>query len=366
MNMEAPQKLRVIHCGTGVAGKQALRAILDNDCLELAGLLVYGEDKSGRDAASLAGLEPRRAGVLSTRELASLLQLDAHVVCYMMLTPDLDVICSLLASGKSVVTTAGLMWPMRSQPAAMRRLEDACRQGASSFYATGINPGWADEILPLTMSALCRDIRQIHIREYADCSKYPAPHILSVMGFGRPLADVEAGRLPDMAIMREFFTQTIAALAHGLDVELDEITESREFVVAPRSYEIAAGSIAKGTIAGQRWRWQGMVRGEPRIVQETYWITAFDLGEGWPRSGETENDTQWCVTIEGTPSLRCTFEPRYGFARRAPAAAPDYNPSALATAMAAVNSLWPVYRARPGVLTSADLPLPRCRQVAHA
>jgi hypothetical protein len=366
MNTDAPRKLRVIHCGTGVAGKQALRAILDNERLELAGLLVHGADKAGRKAASLAGLGSRHVGVSATLDLASLLPLDAQVVCYMMLTPDLDDICSLLGSGKSVVTTAGLMWPMRSQPTAMRRLEDACRQGGSSFYATGINPGWADEILPLTMSALCRDIRQIHIREYADCSRYPAPHILSVMGFGRSLADVEAGRLPDMAIMREFFTETIAALAHGLDVELDGITESREFVVAPRSYEIAAGSIAKGTIAGQRWRWQGLVRGEPRLVQDTYWITAFDLGEGWPRSGEIENDTQWCVTIEGTPSLRCTFEPRYSFSHRALTGAPDYNPSGLATAMAAVNSLWPVYRARPGVLTSADLPLPRCRQVAHA
>ena len=43
-------------------------------------------------------------------------------------------------------------------------------------------PGWVDEVLPLTMSALCRRIERIEIREYADCSRYPAPHILSEIG----------------------------------------------------------------------------------------------------------------------------------------------------------------------------------------
>ncbi|MGH8445671.1 MAG: NAD(P)H-dependent amine dehydrogenase family protein [Solimonas sp.] len=355
------ETLRVIHCGTGVAGHEALGAILRNPALHLVDLQVHSERNAGRDAMALAGLAGPVCGIRSTTSLDALLALDADVVCYMMLVPDLDAICALLASGKNVVTTAGLMWPQATDAQAMRRLQDACRKGQASFYATGINPGWADEILPLTMSALCRDIRRVHIREYADCSRYPAPHILSVMGFGRPLADVHEGRLPDMAIMRDFFRQTIAALAHGLALRLDDITESREFAIAPRDYEIAAGPIGKGTIAAQRWRWQGLVGGEPRIVQDTYWITAFDLGEGWPRSGEIDNDTQWQVTIEGTPSLRCTFEPRHSFADRARAAA-DYNPSGLATAMAAVNSLWAVHAAAPGVLTSADLPLPRCRQ----
>jgi hypothetical protein len=276
--------------------------------------------------------------------------------------PDVEQICALLASGKNVVTTAGLMLPSWHSAAVQAQLDAACLRGNSSLYVSGINPGWVDEILPLTMSALCRRIEQIHIREYADCSKYPAPHILNVMGFGRPLADIQDGKLPDLAIMREFFQQSVAALAHGLELKLDEVKESRDFIFSERAYDIAAGHIPRGTIAGQRWRWIGISDGIERIKQETFWITAFDLGPGWPSSGEITNDTQWCVTIEGTPSLRCTFEPRYSFLDRALAAAPDYNPSGLATAMAAVNSLQPVAAARPGTLTSADLPLPRSRQ----
>ena len=359
--------LRVIQCGAGVAGKQALRSILTNRSMQLVGLLVHSESRAGTGAASIAGWEgTASSGVRATTSFDEILRLKADAVCYMMLLPDVEQICAL-ESGKNVVTTAGLMFPSWCDEAAATELARACAKGGSSFYVTGINPGWVDEVLPLTMSALCRDICSIHIREYADCSKYPAPHILSVMGFGRSLEDVRSGKLPDLAIMRDFFTQSVAALAEGLHLELDEITESREFALAPRAYDIAAGHIPAGTIAGQRWRWQGLSRGVPRIVQETYWITTFDLGEGWPQAGALDNDTQWRVTIEGTPSLRCTFEPRYSFIQAASGAPfPDFNPSGLATAMAAVNSLHAVCAAPPGIRLASELPLPRCRQLAQS
>lgn len=359
------RRLRVIQCGTGVAGRQALKAILANPALELTGLYVHSAANAGRRAVDIAD-STTACDVVATDNFDRILQTDAEVVCYMMLMPDLEQICALLAAGRNVVTTAGLMLPAWHSAATQQRLDSACRTGNSSFYVTGINPGWVDEILPLTMSVLCRRIEQIHIREYADCAKYPAPHILNVMGFGHSAEDVQNGKLPDLAIMREFFQQSVAALAHGLELDLDEIRESRDLVFAERAYDIAAGHIPQGTIAGQRWRWIGLAGGRERIVQETFWITAFDLGPDWPRSGEIDNDTQWRVTIEGEPSLRCTLEPRYSFLERALQTAPDYNPSGLATAMAAVNSLIPVTAARAGTLTSADLPLPRSRQFPFA
>lgn len=356
------RRLRVIHCGTGIAGRQALKAILQSPQLELVGLLVHGEAYEGQRAAAIAGVESD-SPVCATRDFAALCRLQADAVCYMLLTPDIEHITALLASGKNVVTTAGLMYPGARDAALAQRIDSACARGSSSFYVTGINPGFVDEILPLTMSVLCRRIEHVHVREYANCAKYPAPHILSVMGFGRSEDDVRCGRLPDLAIMRDFFTESIAALAHGLGLKLDDIRQTREFVYTDRAYSIAAGDIPAGGVAGQRWRWSGMVDGVERIAQETLWITAFDLGEGWPTQNEYEDDTQWRVTLEGTPSLRCTFEPRYSFVRDALSASAgvDFNPSGLATAMAAVNSLVPLAAARPGLLTSVDLPLPHAR-----
>lgn len=357
------RRYRVIQCGTGTAGKEALTAIIGHPRLTLAGLLVGRAENAGRDAGELVGLP--LTGITATQSMDDLVALDADIVCYMMIVPNVADICRLLASGKSVVTTAGLIHPAWRMPDIERQLTEACALGNSSFYVTGINPGWVDEILPLAMSTLCRDIERIEIREFANCAKYPSPGLtFDVMGFGKTPAEIEAGAVPDMSVMTDFFAQAVAALGAQLGLVIDEVTQSREFALAESDFMIEAGLVRAGTIAGQRWRWQGMVGQTARIVQDTFWFVGFDLGPGWPRSDDATGDTQWQVTIEGSPSLRCVFEPRHSFADAGGGNAAAFNPSGIATAMAAVNSLIPVCDAASGILHSADLPLPRWRGAA--
>lgn len=348
--------LRVIQCGTGLAGAQALTAILERGDLALAGLLVHSAANEGRDAASFVGAPP--CGVVATRAVADLIAAEADIVLYMLLVPSLDDICGFLASGKNLVTTAGFMFPGWNNAEAAQRLQAACTVGGSSFYVTGVNPGFVDEVLPLTLSMLSRDWKRIEISEYADCSSYPsAPMLFDVMGFGHTPAAIAAGRVADMSVMTDFFSASVAALGHELGVTFDAVTQSRDFALAREALELTVGRVETGTVAGQHWRWAGIKDGVERIVQETYWILAFDLETGWPAAGDVAGDTRWQVTIEGTPSLRCTFEARESFA----GAETGVNPSAAATAMAAVNSLHAVSTARAGLLTSADLPQPRGR-----
>ena len=42
--------IRVVHCGTGLTGREALRAIIEDPALELVGQYVSspGEDRQGR------------------------------------------------------------------------------------------------------------------------------------------------------------------------------------------------------------------------------------------------------------------------------------------------------------------------------
>ena len=348
--------LRVIQCGTGIAGALALKAILGRDYLRLAGLLVHSAANDGRDAGSFVSAEP--CGVTATRSVADLVATEADIVLYMLLVPSLDDICLFLASGKNVVSTAGFMFPRWNNPDADRRLRAACEAGASSFYVTGVNPGFVDGVLPLTLSMLSQDWSRIEIDEYADCSSYPsAPMLFDVMGFGHTPAEIAGGRAADMSVMTDFFSASVAALGHELGVAFDAVTQSREFALAPEPLELPVGRIRAGGVAGQRWRWAGIKDGVERIVQQTYWILAFDLAEGWPTAGEMGGDTLWTVTIHGTPSLRCTFEARESFT----GAKSNVNPAGAATAMAAVNSLHAVASAKPGLLISADLPQPRWR-----
>ena len=49
---------RVVHWGTGNAGRLALRGIINNPDLELVGLYAYSPEKVGKDAGELCDLGP--------------------------------------------------------------------------------------------------------------------------------------------------------------------------------------------------------------------------------------------------------------------------------------------------------------------
>jgi 2,4-diaminopentanoate dehydrogenase len=348
--------LRVIHCGTGVAGSQALRSIILQDGLELAGLLVNSESNVGKDAGTFARLPD--CGVLATRDLDSLVATPADVVLYMLLIPNIDHICAFLESGKNVVTTAGFVFPQFNNKEVDRRLRESCEKGQTSFYSSGLNPGVVDEILPLSLSRVCESWDTVYVAEYAWLARYPsAPMLFDMMGFGKTQEEIDNGAAKDMPLMTELFSAGCAALGHELGVEIDEVREEREFVMTDKPLEIHAGSVEAGTMAGQRWRWTGYVKGVPRVVQETFWIIDYDLGEGWPETGSMEG-SKWEIRIEGRPSVRCQFEIRRSFVDPTQR---GYPASGTATGMSALNSVADVVAAPPGLLLASDLPQARMR-----
>src|SRR3569623_765287 len=71
---------RVIQWSTGNVGHHAVRLIARHPDLELVGLWVHSDDKVGRDAGELVGIE--RLGVTAANDVDALLALDADCVCY--------------------------------------------------------------------------------------------------------------------------------------------------------------------------------------------------------------------------------------------------------------------------------------------
>lgn len=345
---------RVIQYATGGVGRHALRAIAGHPQLELAALLVHSPEKVGRDAGELAGIAP--LGVAATDDIDAVLAMDADCVSFMGLWPDVDLICRMLESGKNVVTTSGLLYPKFFGPQLVERLESACRRGGVSVHGTGINPGFSGEVLPLTMSVLSRRIDQIFVREFADFRTYNSAELNhDMLGFGRPEAEVRANKHPNLDLMMQFFHQSIAMVADGLEAALERIEQVEEYGVTRAGTVIESGPIPPGTIGGIKVRFSGIVGGRPRIVIQLTWVAAYDLGPDWPAPGDAGNHTQWSVTIEGDPALRCTFEQASSFANDTPQAHTD--PAMICTAMHAINAIPYVCEAGPGIRTFLDLPL---------
>jgi hypothetical protein len=286
------KKIRVIQYATGGVGKQSIKAFVDHPQLELVALLVHSKDKVGQDAGTLAGIAP--LGIKASADIEKAVAMDADCVLFVALWPDVDLICRFLESGKNVVTTSGLLYPKFFGPALVDKLEAACKKGGTSVHGTGINPGFSGEVLPLTMSALNRRIDQITIREFADYATYNSPELNHAMlGFGRKLNDVLANKHPNLDVMMQFFHQSIAMVADGLNVKLDRIEQHNEYGITERGTTIASGPIPPGTIGGIKIRFSGIVNDESRIVILLTWLATYDNGPGWPTLAEKGDHTHW-------------------------------------------------------------------------
>jgi hypothetical protein len=338
----------VIQWATGVVGRHAVAAIAAHPALELVGARVYSGDKAGRDVGELCGIGP--IGVVATTSTDEVLALEADCVLYAAqgeMDPmcAVDDVCRLLASGKNVVSTAvtGLIYPRSLGRKIAARIEEACQKGGASFHGTGIEPGWAAEVLPLTMSGLFRRIDSICVQELMDYASYPsAGMLMDVMGFGKP-PDAPVP-MADPRTAGATFRAPILLVADGLGASLDDFSYTREVALADRTFSIAAGEIREGTVAAQRFGTSGIVGGRPAITVEHITRVAADQAPHWPRG------RGWRVRIEGEPSM--TLE-----ATIAVNGEDENDQGCLGTAMHAVHAIPHVCAAAPGIRTFLDLPL---------
>ncbi len=138
------------------------RRTIEHPGLGLVGVYVHSEDKVGRDAGELCGIDP--VGVAATQDIEEIIALRPDCVLYMPHECNYDAVCRLLESGTNIVTTRREFHNPASMDAALReRVEKACERGNSSIHSTGSSPGVATEALPLVLTSIQRRLE--HLRE---------------------------------------------------------------------------------------------------------------------------------------------------------------------------------------------------------
>jgi hypothetical protein len=339
---------RVIQWATGNVGRAAVEGILAHPELELAGTWVHSREKAGRDVGELCGLGP--TGIVATDDEARVLALDADCVLYSPLLPDTSQVVRILESGKNVVTPLGWFYPFASDD--VTAIETACRQARVTLHGTGIHPGGITERFPLMLSALSSRIRHVRAEEFSDIRAYRAEFVVrEIMVFGKtPEAARES---PMLGLLGNGFGQSIDMVAAGLGLALDpEKAATHEMAVATAPIVAPAVHIAPGTVAAQRFTWQGTVAGRPVITARVNWLMGQrHLDPPWSFGSAGE---RFEIEVDGEPSVRVAV---HGLHPPDPTLDLDRNPGIAATAMHCVNAIPYVCRADPGIRTYLDLPL---------
>ena len=346
--------IRVAQIGTGNVGAHALRALITNPDYDLTAVWVSSEAKAGRDAADLVGLDAP-TGITATTDLDEVLATGPDCVVYNAMADNrlMEALADyrkILAAGINAVGSGPvfLQWPWKVIPDEMiQPLEDAAREGDSSLFVNGIDPGFANDLLPLALAGTCQSVEQLRCVEILDYATYDSATVMfDVMGFGKPMDEIPMLLQP--GVLSIGWGSVVRQLAAGLGLELDGLEEMYVREPAPEAFDISSGHIAKGTAAALRFEVMGMVDGAPAVVLEHITRLRDDLCPHWPQPAQEGGNYRIEITGEPCYELDLCLSSPNG----------DHNHAGvLATALRVVNAIPAVVAAEPGIRTTLDLPL---------
>jgi 2,4-diaminopentanoate dehydrogenase len=255
---------RVVVCYTGGVGSQVIRLLAGDPAFQVAGVLVHHEEKAGRDAGELAGIDP--IGVAATRDIDALVALRADCMLWHGLTWEPQVVARFLAAGTNVYSSMG-GWYLPGEPE-HELLAAACAEGGSTFAAGGNIPGLISDVLPLFISGYSGRVRFIRAWQSSYVPNYPSTLQLQ---FG---------------------------LGIGVEPDPTATGPSEDMELIPSGLKVA-----KGTPAGVRWTYTAYTGDVPFFELVNEQTVRLGLGEGWRASVDEPN---WRLEVTGEPNIRAT------------------------------------------------------------
>jgi 4-hydroxy-tetrahydrodipicolinate reductase len=272
--------INVVSYGLGPIGVSIARYALDRGH-RIIGAIDIDPEKVGRDVGLLLGRDA--LGVTVTADPAEALARGPQAVLHSTqshIPQVLPQIIDCLEAGACVVSTCEEMaFPWYRHPAAAHRIDRVAKARHVAAVGVGVNPGYVMDVLPIVLTAPCREVRSVHVTRVVDAGKRRLP-LQRKVGAGMTKAEFEKG-VADGKLGHVGLQESIATISDALAWQLDAITEDIEPVMD--------GAEVKGLHQVAR----GMQGGRPIITLDL----TMAVGSANPR------DT---VIIEGDPPLNVT------------------------------------------------------------
>jgi 4-hydroxy-tetrahydrodipicolinate reductase len=213
-----------------------------------------------------------------------------------------------------------------------------------------MNPGLA-QILSVVATAGMGRVDHITVLESVDVSCHHSIDTWKNVGFGRPVNDPAVPGLLETGCT--VFADSIYMMADCLELEIDDISFECELGACTEDVDLGWWTLPKGSVGGSLVKFIGISGGAPKIEVHLEWQMTPNTEPGWKVQG------CYITTIEGDPTIvnRHMIFPATGMPHGS--WTPEYFASVgmTITGMPALNAMRSVCEARPGLMTSSDLPL---------
>ena len=322
-----------MHFGLGPIGAAIVKQIAARPGFKIVGGIDIDSAKVGRDLGDVVGLS-KRVGVKVSDDAGKAIKSakpDVVVLCtsssIKKVMPQIETV--LKSKVPIVSTTEELSYPGYTHIRQAQKIHSWAKKAKVAVLATGVNPGFAMDALPIALTAVCERVDRVIVNRIQDARIRRLPFQQKI-GAGLTTEQFQK-KVDDGSVRHVGFTESIAMIADALGWALDRITDNIEPKLASVTISSEFLAVDPGYVCGIIQDGVGYRKGEPviRLHMEAYL--------GAPESYDS-------VEIEGSPKLSM---------KMAGGIHGD-----VATASIVVNSIPKVLEASPGLHTMRDLTLP--------
>ena len=319
--------------GLGPIGAAVARQIASRKGLQIVGAVDIDHAKVGLDLGQVIGLD-KKTRIRVTNDAVGAIKSakpDVAVLCtsssLKRVMPQIETVLSKKVA--IVSTTEELSYPVGKNRALARKIDTLAKKARVAVVGTGVNPGFAMDALPITLTGICERVDSIRVDRIQDARTRRLPFQQKI-GSGLTI-DQFASKVKDGSVRHVGLAESVTMIADAMGWKLDKVTDEIQPKVAERAVESELIAVDPGYVCGIIQDGVGYVKGKPVITlhMEAYL--------GAPESYDA-------VTVEGNP--RITQKIAGGLH------------GDVATASITVNSIPKILRVTPGLRTMTDMPIP--------
>jgi hypothetical protein len=325
--------IRVLMYGLGPIGAAVARQIVSRKGFQIVGAVDIDRAKIGLDLGEVIGLD-KKLKVRVTNDVPGAIKSgkpDVAVLCTSSsLKKVMPQIEGVLKKKIAIVsTTEELSYPVGKNRALARKIDALAKKAKVAVVGTGVNPGFAMDALPITLTGICERVDTIRVDRIQDARSRRLPFQQKI-GSGLNVEQF-AQKVKDGSVRHVGLAESVQMIADAMGWKLDKVTDEIQPKIADKGVESELIAVDAGYVCGIIQDGIGYSKGKPVITlhMEAYL--------GAPESYDA-------VTIEGHP--RVTSKVIGGLH------------GDVATASITVNSIPKILRVTPGLRTMADMPIP--------
>lgn len=325
--------IRVLHYGLGPIGAAIVKQIAARPGFKIVGAVDVDPAKVGRDLGDVVGMTKRLDIRVHDNAAKALKAAKPDIVVHCTssslkkVMPQLE---TILKSKTAIVsTTEELSYPGYTHIRQARQIHAWAKKAKVGVLATGVNPGFAMDALPIMLTSVCERVDRVKVNRTQDARIRRLPFQQRI-GAGLTTEQFQK-KVEDGSVRHVGLTESIAMIADALGWTLDRITDEVQPKLAAVTVASEFLAVDPGYVCGIVQEGVGYRKGQPAIRLH---LEAF---LGAPESFDT-------VDIEGSPNLSMRI--------------PGGIHGDLATVSSVVNAIPRVLDGSPGLHTMRDIALP--------